>query len=332
MIGQFGAVLRGGLSRRGGSGPRVDASRSPDPPHWRATISAAIDTAVSSGVRAPRSRPIGDDSSASSRSDSPGLDQPLHPLVVGAPRPHRADVARAYVVVEPQRHLEERDVELRVVRQHRQHRAPVDAARVELGLRGSGAASRPRPRRRPGSARWWRRRGGRRRRSRGSRGTTRPWPRRRRSRSHRRPASAASARSPRRRPACPRRGARRPGRRSAWRWSRPPGCRARRRGRRRRPGASRCSPRPRRRAGRPSAGRARPGPGARSPWRRPPDGRPRCRRRPRRAAGKVVRETCSTKTSRMPPQVRPTAKASSSETPYRSSTGSPEATTDWASS
>ena len=50
------------------------------------------------------------------------------------------------------------------------------------------------------------------------------------------------------------------------------------------------------------------------------------------SCGKVSRETCSTKTSRIPPQVRPTAKASSSETPYLSSTGSPEATTVWASS
>ena len=45
------------------------------------------------------------------------------------------------------------------------------------------------------------------------------------------------------------------------------------------------------------------------------------------SSGKVSRFTFSTKTSRMPPQVSPTANASSSETPYRSSTGWPDATT-----
>ena len=46
----------------------------------------------------------------------------------------------------------------------------------------------------------------------------------------------------------------------------------------------------------------------------------------------VSRETFSTHTSRMPPQVSPTANASSSETPYRSRTGVPDSTTDRARS
>ncbi len=50
------------------------------------------------------------------------------------------------------------------------------------------------------------------------------------------------------------------------------------------------------------------------------------------SSGNVSRETFSTYTSRMPPQVSPTAKASSSEMPYRCSTGSPDATTDCPSS
>ena len=49
----------------------VGASRSPRPPQRSAMISAAMLTAVSSGVRAPRSRPIGLDSRASSSSVSP---------------------------------------------------------------------------------------------------------------------------------------------------------------------------------------------------------------------------------------------------------------------
>ncbi len=50
------------------------------------------------------------------------------------------------------------------------------------------------------------------------------------------------------------------------------------------------------------------------------------------SSGKVSRFTFSTYTSRMPPQVSPTANASSSETPYRSRTGVPDSTTDWPSS
>ncbi len=52
--------------------------------------------------------------------------------------------------------------------------------------------------------------------------------------------------------------------------------------------------------------------------------------RPR--SGKLASDTGSTNTSMIPPQVRPTEKASSSETPYRCGTGTPEATTDWANS
>ena len=49
----------------------MPASRSPEPPQRPAMISAAIETAVSSGVRAPRSSPIGEDSRAISASVSP---------------------------------------------------------------------------------------------------------------------------------------------------------------------------------------------------------------------------------------------------------------------
>ena len=51
--------------------PSVCASRSPLPPQRPAMISAAMLIAVSSGVRAPRSRPIGLDSRASSSSVRP---------------------------------------------------------------------------------------------------------------------------------------------------------------------------------------------------------------------------------------------------------------------
>src|SRR4051794_28777302 len=50
------------------------------------------------------------------------------------------------------------------------------------------------------------------------------------------------------------------------------------------------------------------------------------------SSGNVSRFTFSTYTSRIPPQVSPTANASSSETPYLSSTGTPESTTDSARS
>src|SRR5262245_6270005 len=51
--------------------PSVSESRRPVAPHCSATISAATETAVSSGVRAPMSRPIGDASRSSSESDRP---------------------------------------------------------------------------------------------------------------------------------------------------------------------------------------------------------------------------------------------------------------------
>ena len=46
-------------------GPLAPVRRSPEPPHRPAMISAAMLIAVSSGVRAPRSSPIGEDSLAS---------------------------------------------------------------------------------------------------------------------------------------------------------------------------------------------------------------------------------------------------------------------------
>ena len=52
-------------------GPSTSRSGSPPFPRRAARISAATDTAVSSGVRAPRSRPMGEESRASSPSVSP---------------------------------------------------------------------------------------------------------------------------------------------------------------------------------------------------------------------------------------------------------------------
>ena len=49
-------------------------------------------------------------------------------------------------------------------------------------------------------------------------------------------------------------------------------------------------------------------------------------------SGNVDADSGSTNTSMMPPQVNPTVNASSSDTPYRCGTGTPAATTDWASS
>ena len=108
-----------------GCGPWCSASRSPVPPQRPAMNSAAMLIAVSSGVRAPRSRPIGLESRASSRRRG-RLAQPRHPVVVGAPRAHRADVGD---LGQAQRDLEQRHVELRVVGEHRDHGALVDARR-----------------------------------------------------------------------------------------------------------------------------------------------------------------------------------------------------------
>ena len=65
-------------------------------PVRRAMISAQIEIAVSSGVRAPMSSPIGDISrSRSARRSTPASAQPLHALVVGRAAAHHADVADA---------------------------------------------------------------------------------------------------------------------------------------------------------------------------------------------------------------------------------------------
>ena len=86
-------------------------------------ISAAMLTAVSSGVRAPRSRPIGEDSRSSSLLGQPGVQESLAAVLVGAPGAHRPDVGD---LGQPQRDLEQRDVELRVVREDRDHSPAVD--------------------------------------------------------------------------------------------------------------------------------------------------------------------------------------------------------------
>ena len=167
--------------------PAVRVSGRPEPPQRSWISSAATDTAVSSGVRAPRSRPIGDAQPGQLGTGQALLAQPLDPVVVGPPAAHRADVGGGLA----QRHLEQRDVELGVVGQHADHRPVVGRPR----LPGSGAASPPRPRPRRGTGHGWRTARGRRTRSPGSRGTCRPWRPRRRSRSRRTPASAAAART-----------------------------------------------------------------------------------------------------------------------------------------
>ena len=109
--------------------PLVSCSRRPRPPHCRATISAAIDTAVSSGVRAPRSSPIGEDSRVQVGVLHARLAQPLEPVVVGAPRAHGSHVGD---LRHPQCHLEQRHVELRVVGEDAHDRARVDPAGLDL--------------------------------------------------------------------------------------------------------------------------------------------------------------------------------------------------------
>ena len=76
-------------------------------------ISAQIEIAVSSGVRAPRSRPIGDISRSRSVGVDARLEQALQPLGVRRAAAHHADVAD----VGGQRGLHGRDVELVVVGQ-----------------------------------------------------------------------------------------------------------------------------------------------------------------------------------------------------------------------
>ena len=106
-------------------------SRRPDPPQRACTISAATEIAVSSGVRAPMSSPIGERQPGQLAVVQAGLAQPGQPVLVGAPRTHGADVAGG----RPQRDLQQRHVELRVVGQDADRRALVDPARRELGAR-----------------------------------------------------------------------------------------------------------------------------------------------------------------------------------------------------
>jgi len=64
-------VAAGTVTRSWWIGVREPVSGTPVPPPRTATISAAMDSAVSSGVRAPRSRPIGERRRANSRSVRP---------------------------------------------------------------------------------------------------------------------------------------------------------------------------------------------------------------------------------------------------------------------
>ena len=64
-----------------------------DRPDRTASTSATIDTAVSAGVRAPRSSPVGPWYDAISSSVTPARAEPGPPLGLGVSRPEAADVA-----------------------------------------------------------------------------------------------------------------------------------------------------------------------------------------------------------------------------------------------
>lgn len=101
------------------------------PPQRCWMISAAMDTAVSSGVRAPRSRPTGEARRASPSLVHPGLPQPGEPVGVGPAAAHHPDVRGGG----PQRRGEQRHVELRVVGQDADDRARVHRGRGQVGVR-----------------------------------------------------------------------------------------------------------------------------------------------------------------------------------------------------
>ncbi len=119
-----GSVSAGAASRSASLwiGPAVVCSGLPVPPQREPMISAAIDTAVSLGraradVEADRRVQPGQLGFG-----QPAFAQPLQALGVSAPAAHRTDVTG----IAPQGHLEQRHVELLVVREHADHRARVD--------------------------------------------------------------------------------------------------------------------------------------------------------------------------------------------------------------
>ena len=115
--------------------PCAWASRPPARPWRMATISPMIDSAVSSAVSEPRSRPIGAaDALELGLLDALG-EQPLAALGLRAARAHGADVAG----VRAQRQHQRGVVELRVVREDGDRGRAVDAAElVERVLRPRG--------------------------------------------------------------------------------------------------------------------------------------------------------------------------------------------------
>ena len=167
-------------------------------------------TAVSSGVRAPEVQ------ADRARRAAPARRRSARPPRAGpsGPRGYAASPSRRRRrrVGQPQRDLEQRHVELRVVGEHAEHGALVDPAGLDLLAEVLVRPLDDHLVGRRGSASSWRRPAARRRRSPCSRGSCPSGRRRPRSRWHRRPASAAAARRTTRTPACPRRGARRPGR------------------------------------------------------------------------------------------------------------------------
>ena len=117
-----------------GSAPPLWPSRPPPRPLRTATTSARIESAVSSGVTAPRSRPIGAAIRSISASVIPRLEQARAALVLRSPAAHRADVGR----LGAQRDLKRGVVELRVVGEDRDVGGAVDAELSErlVGPRG----------------------------------------------------------------------------------------------------------------------------------------------------------------------------------------------------
>ncbi len=176
----------------------------PAPAQRSEMISAAMLTAVSSAVRAPRSSRSG-----STAGRAPPRSAPPRAAVPGGPRGCAATpwprCSRPWAgAARPRAGA----VELRVVGEHGQHGPLVDAAGLRLRRE---VAVRPADDHlvRGGKRLSVAKTGRRRRPSPGSRGSapSRPWPRR--SRWRRRRSAAAVGRTPPRRPACPRRGARR---------------------------------------------------------------------------------------------------------------------------
>jgi hypothetical protein len=110
--------------------PVVNESGRPLPRLVSRGSSAAMDTAVSSGVRAPRSRPIGERRLDTSSSVTP-RDRSRDSRSSWVAAPHGTDVSG----IGPGCHLEERNVELRVVREDADGGTSTDGRPREVPVR-----------------------------------------------------------------------------------------------------------------------------------------------------------------------------------------------------